>query len=143
MEPLKSVQYGAVYNRLLRQNALVRWTHIVLGALAAVCYESQNSPSHYAFWRSTEWVMIAIRAVPIWPYALSCVAVWRRTTPNWARPWIFCFSLLVITILVCLWYLTELSRQSGFIANLTITMFQSAAYYYLAQWTYEDSVDQF
>jgi hypothetical protein len=141
VDPLKTAEYGSVYNRLMRQNALVRWTHLVLGVVAAAIYESQRGLSHYAFWRSSGWAMIAILAVPVWPYAASCIVVWRRTTTDWARPWIFCFILVLITVLVSLWYLSESSRQNGIIGNLTVTIFQGAAFYYLAEWTFEDSWD--
>jgi len=142
MDSLNSARYGAVYDRLLRQNAFVRWAHIFLCLTAAVCYQIHHNPSHYAFWRSTGWAIIATLTVPIWPYALSCAAIWRRSTTDWWRPWVFCFGMLVITLLVCLWYSTESSHQTGLIANLTVTMFQSSGYHYLAQWTYEDSFDE-
>ena len=135
--PKSPAQYGAAYNRLLRQRYFVRGTQIGLGAIAAFTYQAQIGFSHYAFWRSSGFSIVAIVVVPIWPYGLSCIVSWWRTTSNWARPWVFCLIQIAITGLACFWYLSKLNRQIGILGNIAVTMFQAAAFVYLAEWTFE------
>ena len=136
--PNSAAQYGANYNRLMQQTAIVRWTHFVLGAVAALTYESQRSFSHYAFWRSSGGGIIAVLIVAIWPYALSYLASRQHVTIHWARPYVFCFFQLVITLLVCWWYLSALGRQIGLIGSFSIAILQATAFYWLGKWAFGD-----
>jgi hypothetical protein len=137
----KANENGALYNKLMRQNILIRWMHVVLAIIAACVYESQRGFLHYTFWRSSGAAIIAMLALPVWPYVISCSFVWSRTTTSWVRPRIFGSVLVVITILVCLWYLSHDSAENGLIGNFTVTLFQAGAFGYFARWTFEDSID--
>jgi hypothetical protein len=139
--PITAAQRGTAYDRLLRQIAIVRWTHLMLGAIVALTYESQRSFSHYAFWRSSGGGVITVLIVAIWPYALSYLATRRRSTIRWTRPWVFCFFQLAITLLVCRWYLSPLGRQLGLVGSFVITILQATAFICLAKWTFGDATE--
>jgi hypothetical protein len=138
-----AVKYGVDYERLLRQSRLVRASHVVLAVLVAFVYQSQRDFSHYAFWRSSGGGVLAILAVPVWPYAMSCVILWRRTTLHWARAWIFCFGMLLISVALCFWYLSPLSRLYGLQGNLIVTWFQFVTFGYFGKWAFEDAFDDY
>lgn len=138
-----AVKNGVVYERLLRQTVLVRSSHVALGVVVAFVYQSQRDFSHYAFWRSSGGGVLAILAVPVWPYAISCVILWRRTTVHWARAWIFCFGMLLISVVLCFWYLSPVSRLYGLNGNLIVTWFQFVTFGYFGKWAFEDSFDEY
>jgi hypothetical protein len=136
-------QHGHDYERLMRQSALVRGTHVVMGAIVAVIYEGQRDFSHYAFWRSSGWGIVVILLVPLWPYAISCINVWRRNTTRWARPWIFCVVMVLITVLVCLYYLSPLNREYGLYGTALVTIMQFNLFRFFVSWTFEKLVDEY
>jgi hypothetical protein len=138
-----TVKNGVEYERLVRQNRLVRWSHVVLAVLVAFVYQSQRDFSHYAFWRSSGGAVLAILAVPVWPYAVSCVILWRRTTMHWARARIFCFGMLLISVALCFWYLSPLSHSYGLQGNLIVTWFQFVTFGYFGRWAFEDAFDDY
>jgi hypothetical protein len=141
VDPSTAIESGALYNKLMRQSATMRWMHVVLAIIAAGVYESQRGFSHYAFWRSSGGAIIAMLALPVWPYAVSCSFIWSRTTTAWVRPWIFGGVLVVITILVSLWYLSHDSVEIGLSGNFTVTLFQTGLFGFFARWTFDDSFD--
>lgn len=143
MDPQKTAsEYGTFYDRLMRQCVLIRWTHVALALVAAVVFESQRGFAHYAFWRSSGGAIVIMLALPTWPYLVSFVSVWGRTTDNWARPWIFCLIMILITMLACLWYLSKYSRENGLWGNFTVTLFQAGMFGFFGRWTFEDSFDE-
>jgi hypothetical protein len=137
----KAIEYGALYTKLVRQNVLIRWIHVLLAIIAAGVYESQRGFLHYAFWRSSGGAIVAMLLLPIWPYVVSCSFVWSRTTTQTVKPWIFVSVLVVITMLVCFWYLSHDSAENGLLGNFTVTLFQAGAFGFFARWTFEDSID--
>ena len=141
MDPSRAIENGALYSRLMRQNVLIRWTHVTLAIIAAGIYEGQRGFLHYAFWRSSGGAITAMLALPVWPYVASCSFVWSRTTTSWVRPWIFGSALVVTTMLVCLWYLSRDSAENGLFGNFTVTLFQAGLFGFFARWTFEDSID--
>jgi hypothetical protein len=141
VDPSTAIENGALYNKLMRQSVVMRWTHVVLAIIAAGVYESQRGFLHYAFWRSSGGAIIVMLALPVWPYVVSCFFIWSRTTTAWVRPWIFGCVLVVITILVCLWYRSHDSAENGLIGNFTVTLFQAGVFGFFARWTFDDSFD--
>jgi hypothetical protein len=141
--PSQSTENGRRFDRLMRQMVLMRSTHILMAVVAAAVYESQRSFSHYSFWRSSGWGVIAILLVAIWPYVLSCIIVWRQASLGWTRPWIFCAVLVLSTALACIYYMSSLNQEYGVFGTSLVTMLEFGVFSFFAKWTFEDLVNDF